>query len=84
MIFTTGLLFYHTSLIINNLTTKEELKNIYKTPFGNPFLRSINVNINLILFPKLSSPSLQERMQENYHKQKSQAVNIKDVFNLNL
>jgi hypothetical protein len=39
MIFVTGLLIYHTSLIINNLTTKEELGGIYKNYFGNPYKR---------------------------------------------
>ena len=79
MIFTTGLFFYHTSLIKNNLTTKEELKNVYRTPYGNPFLRSIKKNIKFILFPNLSLPSLQDQMHIDYYKSKLYQVSIKQV-----
>jgi hypothetical protein len=40
-IFVTGLLSYHTFLIIKNRSTKEDLKNIFSSPFGNPFTRYI-------------------------------------------
>lgn len=79
MIFTTGLLLYHTNLIKNNMTTKEELKNVYKNPFGNPFGYSLKMNIKRVLFPGLSVPSLQEKMHLEYHKTKAQSVKIKPV-----
>ena len=39
MSFTTGLLIYHTRLILTNQTTKEELKKIFGGPMGNPYNR---------------------------------------------
>lgn len=58
MIFTSGLFFYHSNLIIKNLTTKEELKNVFNNVLGNPFKRSVCMNIKITLCPTLSQPSL--------------------------
>lgn len=58
MIFTTGLLLYHTSLIKNNLTTKEELKQTFNNPFGNTYDRGFKRNWRLIMQPILSNPSI--------------------------
>lgn len=37
MFFTTGLLFHHTKFIINNITTKEEIKRLVHSKIGNPY-----------------------------------------------
>jgi palmitoyltransferase ZDHHC9/14/18 len=52
MIFTTRLFFYHIILAMNNVTTKEELKKIFRNPMGNPYRRNKSRNFNYILFPK--------------------------------
>ncbi len=64
MIFTTGLLFYHLNLIYRNLTTKEELKPyLYKKPVGNPHQRKLGKNCEQSLTPKLSNPSMLEKVR---------------------
>lgn len=78
MIFTTGLCVYHTSLIKNNLTTKEELKHVFKPPFGNPFLRSLSRNIAIALCPRISNISLLSKMSSkilNKKPDRSKLVN---------
>ena len=52
MIFTTELLFYHTSLIFNNISTKNEIKHYTKNPFGNKYSRSKSMNFKQVLFPQ--------------------------------
>ena len=37
MFFTTGLFFHHTSFIIHNITTKEEIKKLVHSKLGNPY-----------------------------------------------
>ena len=66
MIFTTELLFFHMRLIFNNITTKEELKKLFKNPFGNPYKRENSKNFNSILFPKKPKMSLIDLL--NYNK----------------
>ena len=44
MAFTLSLLFYHTTLVITNTTTKEMLKHIWNNPFGNSFNRNFDYN----------------------------------------
>ena len=39
MLFVTGLLIYHISLIYRNVTTKEELGGYYENYYGNPYKR---------------------------------------------
>ena len=58
MIFTTGLLIYHSKLISNNMTTKEELKKFFVNPFGDPYSRNCQRNCQNILFPRLSSKNI--------------------------
>ena len=65
MIFTTGLLFYHIKLVINDMTTKEELKKLFKNPFGNPFQRSIKSNFSSIIFPKIGKKTLMDILDIN-------------------
>ena len=58
MIFTTELFFYHTSLIFNNISTKNEIKHYTKNPFGNKYARSKFWNFKNVLFPKKPKKSL--------------------------
>ena len=41
MLFTTGLIIYHINLIINNKTTKEEIKKLLPLNIGNPYDKGI-------------------------------------------
>ena len=56
--FTSGLLIYHTYLVIINTTTKEILKLTWKNSFGNPFNRYLDYNLNNVLFPKVKKYSI--------------------------
>ena len=53
MIFTTGLLIYHTRLVSTNTTTKEDLKKFFMNPFGNQYRRSLCENIKRVICPKI-------------------------------
>jgi hypothetical protein len=64
MIFTTGLWIYHNELIRKNLTTKEELKNVYKLPIGNPFVRGFFRNVQQALMPVIPKMSLLDKMRD--------------------
>lgn len=64
MIFTTGLLIYHTSLICRNLTTKEELKGTFKNNFGNPFRKSCGENVYKIFCYRNPFPSLLQKIRK--------------------
>ena len=44
MLFTTGLIIYHINLIINNKTTKEEIKKLIPLKIGNPYDKGIGHN----------------------------------------
>lgn len=39
MFFTTGLFFHHTKFIMNNITTKEEIRKLVHSKIGNPYDR---------------------------------------------
>jgi hypothetical protein len=58
MAFTVGLLIYHTSLVINNETTKEMLKFVWKNPFGNSYNRNFEYNMSNTLFPEIKKYSI--------------------------
>ena len=58
MIFTTHLFFYHTSLILHNMSTKVEIKHLSQNPFGNTFERNKSWNFKYILFSKKPKMSL--------------------------
>ena len=66
MIFTTELLIFHMRLVFNNKTTKEELKQLFQNPFGNPFKRGSSFNFSKIIFPKKAKMSLIDLL--NYNK----------------
>lgn len=44
MLFVTGLLFYHTYLVVTNMTTKEELKKLLHSKIGNYYNRGVGYN----------------------------------------
>lgn len=75
MIFTTGLLIYHTSLITRNLTTKEELKGTFKNRSGNPYRRSCAVNYKRVFCARLPQPSILGKIRQK-RKLKLLAVNF--------
>lgn len=58
MCFTLSLLIYHLSLVINNVTTKEMLKSLWKNPFGNYFNRDIGYNVENTLNPEIKKYSI--------------------------
>ena len=58
MCFITGLLFYHSRLVFINSTTKEELRHIFTTNFGNPFKRDICTNIKNVLCLRIKKYSI--------------------------
>lgn len=58
MIFTTGLLIYHSKLVSKNMTTKEELKKYFDNPFGDIYTRNFQRNCQNVLFPKLANKSI--------------------------
>ena len=68
MLFITGLLGYHTFLVNNNITTKEELKNTFKdTPQGNPYTRECTKNWSLLFCCQRKwKLSLFDMMKEQY------------------
>ena len=70
MIFVTGLFIYHTKLILQNMTTKEDIKFFWKNPQGNPFFRT-NKKINIInsLFPQKQKKSLIDIFKEGFRKE---------------
>ena len=89
MIFTTELFIFHIKLVLKNITTKEELKNLFKNPFGNLYQRKKSWNFKNIIFPKRAKMSLIEilkynkKMLENqnkYIKSKNKRIGSKDTF----
>jgi hypothetical protein len=81
MVFTTGLWIYHNELIRKNLTTKEELKDVYKLPFGNPFYRSFCKNVKQALCPVIPKISLLNRMRLKKLKTKIDRTKIvRNIF----
>ena len=84
MIFTTGLLIFHIRMVVNNLTTKEELKKFFTNPYGNPYQRSKSFNFLSIIFPKRAKMSLVDILkynkkifneQKKYYKEKIKEKN---------
>ena len=58
MLFTTGLLIYHSKLVSKNMTTKEELKRFFINPFGDPYSRNCQRNCQNVLFPRLPTKNI--------------------------
>ena len=74
MIFTFGLFYHHTKYIINNLTTKEEIKKIFYTKIGNPYDLGCSNNCKEFFCWRKSEPQLstfdQLRKKELFKKEK--------------
>ena len=49
---------YHIKLIFDNITTKEDLKNCWDNPQGNPFQRGKKLNSKNSLFPEIKKYSI--------------------------
>ena len=58
LIFIFGLLLYHMKLILNNTTTKEDLKNSWENPQGNPYQRAKKINCKNSLLPEIKKYSI--------------------------
>ena len=58
LIFIFGLLLYHMKLILNNTTTKEDLKNSWENPQGNPYQRGKKINCQNSLLPEIKKYSI--------------------------
>jgi hypothetical protein len=58
MIFTTNLLIYHTGLVNNNMTTKEELKKHFKNPYGDFYSRNCSLNWRNVICPIINKKSI--------------------------
>jgi hypothetical protein len=70
MIFTTGLLIYHTNLVVNNLTTKDEINGTYDNEMGNPWNQGCRRNYRGIMCPLNQKPSLLKSIEVNSKKEK--------------
>ena len=64
--FSFGLLIYHTKLILNNLTTKEELKELLNTQIGNYYNKGFTKNIIDFCKRKLPEYNTLKQLNENY------------------
>lgn len=98
--FTLGLLFYHSYLIINNITTKETLKKTWNNNFGNPFNRNFSYNLYNSISPEikkysildiLRSGEINQNLEDNFFQQKfydnnyfNNNINILNKQNLNM
>ena len=58
LIFIFGLLLYHMKLILYNTTTKEDLKNSWENPQGNPYQRVKKINCQNSLLPEIKKYSI--------------------------
>ena len=58
MCFITGLIIYHTRLVLFNSTTKEETRYVFNIVQGNPYKRSICKNIRSVLCPTIKKYSI--------------------------
>ena len=63
MTFTTPLFIYHTKLIINNCTTKENMKGLFVNPFGNIYKRNVQTNCKNVLCPRMHFDSILKRLK---------------------
>ena len=69
MIFVTGLFIYHTKLVLQNMTTKEDIKFFWKNPQGNPFFRTLKkINMKNSLFPEKQKKSIIDIFKEGFHE----------------
>ena len=87
LIFISGLLFYHMKLINNNTTTKEDLKNYWVHPQGNPYHREKKLNWKNSLFPESKKYSildiLRKEVNEVLFSSRDDNYNISIILNKN-
>ena len=68
MIFVTGLFIYHTKLILNNITTKEDIKKFWENPQRNPYFRTNKkINFKNSLFPLKQKQSVLDILKEGFY-----------------
>ena len=65
LFFSLGLFIYHTKLILNNLTTKEELKELLNTQIGNYYNKGFTKNIIDFCKRKLPEYNTLKQLNEN-------------------
>ena len=65
MAFVTALFVYHNILICRNLTTKEELRKTFYTPYGNPYNNSLGLHIKRIFCAKISIFTILDEFRRN-------------------
>ncbi|MCQ2816103.1 MAG: hypothetical protein MJ252_02445 [archaeon] len=82
MAFTTGLLFYHTNLVLNNSTTKEELKHFHENPFGNPYKRNTKRNCKTVLCPMVNKKSILDILKSEDNKRISNVSKGESEINI--
>ena len=85
LLFTLSLLTFHYKLVINNITTKEELKKLFVNPFKNPFNRfKLKLNIKNILNPKINKQNILNYLQKKSidKKKYKHKANSKNKSNL--
>ena len=83
MIFTAGLIIYHVGLVLNNITTKEELKGLFNNPYGNRYTQTWKKNCEKVFCPRLPKKSLLDRMRDkliNVRNQPEKIVSEHEVF----
>ena len=69
MIFVTGLFIYHTKLVLKNITTKEDIKQFWNTPQGNPFFRKYKyLNFMNSIFPLKQKYSIIDIFKKGFFK----------------
>ena len=68
LIFIFGLLFYHMKLIQNNITTKEDIKNYWDHPQGNPYQREKKLNWKNALFPEIKKYSILDILRKEVNE----------------
>jgi hypothetical protein len=82
MIFTLGLFIYHTELIVKNITTKEEMNQVYHKITGNPHKRTFCKNFHTIILPVTPLLSFVDRMLLNQKRKYTDRANIVFYFNI--
>ena len=68
LVFIFGLLFYHIKLINDNTTTKEDLKNYWRHPQGNPYQREKKKNWKNSLFPETKKYSILDILRKDVNE----------------
>ena len=68
LVFIFGLLFYHIKLINDNTTTKEDLKNYWRHPQGNPYQREKKKNWKNSLFPETKKYSILDILRKEVNE----------------